>query len=54
MALPKGLACDLAYKKVTVNQIFPGSVGTDLNPADEPNADFFRELTALITVWYNQ
>ncbi|CDH22501.1 SDR family NAD(P)-dependent oxidoreductase [Xenorhabdus bovienii] len=47
VGLTKGLARDLAYKKVTVNQISPGPVDTDLNPADGPNADFFRELTAL-------
>lgn len=41
------LARDLAHKKVTVNQISPGPVDTDLSPADGPNAKFFRELTAL-------
>ena len=45
--LTKGLARDLADRAITVNQISPGPIDTDMSPADGPNADFFRALTAL-------
>lgn len=45
--LTKGLARDLASRGITVNQISPGPIDTDMGPADGPNAPFFRGLTAL-------
>lgn len=45
--LTKGLARDLAGRGITVNQVAPGPIDTDMNPADGPNADFFRSLTAI-------
>lgn len=45
--LTNGLARDLAGHGITVNQISPGPIDTDMSPANGPNADFFRRLTAL-------
>ncbi|MCC4105647.1 SDR family NAD(P)-dependent oxidoreductase [Serratia ureilytica] len=45
--LTNGLARDLANRQITVNQISPGPIDTDMSPADGPNAGFFRDLTAL-------
>ncbi|GAA2509243.1 SDR family NAD(P)-dependent oxidoreductase [Streptomyces sp. NPDC059506] len=45
--LTKGLARDLGPRGITVNQISPGPVDTDMNPADGPHAEFQRSLTAL-------
>ncbi|MCW5233808.1 3-oxoacyl-ACP reductase FabG [Verminephrobacter eiseniae] len=45
--LTKGLARDLAGRGITVNQIAPGPIDTDMNPADGPNADFIRSLTSI-------
>lgn len=46
-AMTQGLARDLAPRGITVNQISPGPVDTDMSPANGPNAPFFRELTAM-------
>lgn len=45
--LTKGLARDLASRGVTVNQVSPGPIDTDMNPASGPSADFQRSLAAL-------
>lgn len=45
--LTKGLAQDLGNRGITVNEIAPGPVDTDMNPANGPNAEMQRELTAL-------
>jgi 3-oxoacyl-[acyl-carrier protein] reductase len=43
----KGLARALGPKKITVNLVQPGPIDTDMNPADEPLADFLRSRMAL-------
>lgn len=45
--MTRGLARDLAPRGITVNQISPGPIDTDMSPADGPNASFFCGLTAL-------
>ncbi|MBW3361767.1 SDR family NAD(P)-dependent oxidoreductase [Streptomyces microflavus] len=40
--LTQGLARDLGSRGITVNQVAPGSIDTDMNPADGPGADFQR------------
>ncbi|MCW8167273.1 SDR family oxidoreductase [Verminephrobacter aporrectodeae subsp. tuberculatae] len=44
--LTKGLARDLASQGVTVNQISPGPIDTDMNPANGPTSALQRGLTA--------
>jgi len=43
----KGLARDLGPRKITVNNIQPGPVDTDMNPANGAFADTLRGLMAL-------
>ncbi|MCX5206714.1 SDR family oxidoreductase [Streptomyces sp. NBC_00237] len=43
----KGLARDLGARGITVNQINPGPIDTDMNPADGPAAEFQKGLTAV-------
>src|SRR6188474_984840 len=43
----KGLARDLGPRKITVNNIQPGPVDTDMNPANGAFADTLRDLMAL-------
>jgi|UPI0003790EC4 3-oxoacyl-[acyl-carrier protein] reductase len=43
--LTKGLARDLGRRGITVNQISPGPIDTEMNPANGPSADFQRSLT---------
>ncbi|MBU2031515.1 MAG: 3-oxoacyl-ACP reductase FabG [Alphaproteobacteria bacterium] len=45
--LTKGLARDLGPRGITVNEISPGPIDTDMNPATGPSADFQRSLTAI-------
>ncbi|REE94784.1 SDR family NAD(P)-dependent oxidoreductase [Thermomonospora umbrina] len=45
--LTKGLARDLGPRGITVNLVQPGSTDTEMNPADAPEADAERALTAL-------
>ena len=45
--LVKGLARDLGPRGITVNNVQPGPVDTDMNPADGPNADGLRSLMAI-------
>ncbi|MFB7089348.1 SDR family NAD(P)-dependent oxidoreductase [Streptomyces sp. NPDC056296] len=40
--LTLGLARDLGPRGITVNQVAPGSIDTDMNPADGPGADYQR------------
>ncbi len=43
----RGLARDLGPRGITVNNIQPGPVDTDLNPKDGPNAEGLKALMAL-------
>jgi NAD(P)-dependent dehydrogenase (short-subunit alcohol dehydrogenase family) len=43
----KGLARDLGQRGITVNNIEPGPIDTDMNPQTGKSADFQRKLTAL-------
>lgn len=45
--LTKGLARDLASRGITVNNVQPGPVDTDMNPASGDFAITTREYTAL-------
>lgn len=46
-AFSRGLARDLGARGITVNNIQPGPVDTDLNPADGPMAEGMRKLMAI-------
>ena len=43
----RGLARDLGPRGITVNNIQPGPVDTEFNPADGPNAGFLKSLMAV-------
>ena len=43
----KGAARDLGRKKITVNVVQPGHTDTEMNPADNPNAEANASTTAL-------
>lgn len=45
--LTRGWARDLGSRKITVNCIEPGPIDTQMNPADNPQADLQRQRTAL-------
>ena len=45
--LTKGLARDLGPRKITVNNVQPGPVDTDMNPADGPFAETLKGMLAL-------
>ncbi|WP_020497678.1 SDR family NAD(P)-dependent oxidoreductase [Sciscionella marina] len=45
--LTKGLARELGPRGITVNQVDPGPIDTDLNPADGPAAETVNGFTAL-------
>ncbi|NEE04425.1 SDR family NAD(P)-dependent oxidoreductase [Phytoactinopolyspora halotolerans] len=45
--LVKGLARDLGPRGITANVVHPGPTDTDMNPADGPDAEAERALTAL-------
>jgi NAD(P)-dependent dehydrogenase (short-subunit alcohol dehydrogenase family) len=45
--LSKGLARDLGGRHITANTVHPGSIDTDMNPADGPDAAEEREFIAL-------
>lgn len=47
VGLTKGLARDLGPRGITVNNVQPGPVDTDMNPADSDFADGLRGLMAL-------
>lgn len=42
--LTKGLARDLAPRKITVNNVQPGPIDTEMNPADSEAADGMRAM----------
>lgn len=46
-ALMQGFARELGPRNITVNAVHPGSIDTDMNPADGPYADFQRTLSAV-------
>ncbi|MEH7335089.1 3-oxoacyl-ACP reductase family protein [Neobacillus drentensis] len=45
--MTRGLARDLSPKGITVNNIQPGPVDTDMNPAEGSNAELLREIIAI-------
>jgi 3-oxoacyl-[acyl-carrier protein] reductase len=45
--LVRGLARDLGPRGITVNNVQPGPVDTDMNPADGPFAEFLKGLLAV-------
>lgn len=47
VGLTKGLARDLGPRGITVNNVQPGPVDTDMNPADTEFADSLRALMAI-------
>jgi 3-oxoacyl-[acyl-carrier protein] reductase len=47
VGLVKGLARDLGPRGITVNNVQPGPIDTDLNPADSEFAETLRKLMAL-------
>ncbi|TMR99318.1 SDR family NAD(P)-dependent oxidoreductase [Nonomuraea basaltis] len=47
IGLAKGLARDLGPRGITANVVNPGSTETEMNPADAPEAEEERRLTAL-------
>ena len=47
VAFTKGLARELGPKGITVNLLQPGSIDTDMNPANGPFADVLKEITAV-------
>jgi len=47
VAFTKGLARELGPKEITVNLLQPGSIDTDMNPANGPFAGLLREITAV-------
>jgi 3-oxoacyl-[acyl-carrier protein] reductase len=47
VGLVKGLARDLGPRGITVNNVQPGPIDTDMNPADSDFADMLRQVMAL-------
>lgn len=47
VGVTKGLARDLGARGITVNNIEPGPIDTDMNPASGENADYQRSLLAI-------
>ncbi|MEP6604941.1 MAG: 3-oxoacyl-ACP reductase family protein [Nitrosospira sp.] len=47
VGLVKGLARDLGTRGITINNIQPGPIDTDMNPADSDFGDMLRSLMAL-------
>jgi 3-oxoacyl-[acyl-carrier protein] reductase len=45
--LAKGMARDLGARKITVNNVQPGPIDTDMNPAEGDFADTMHGLMAL-------
>jgi len=46
----RGIARDLATRRITANVVQPGPIDTDMNPADvkkNPGADFMRSMIPL-------
>jgi 3-oxoacyl-[acyl-carrier protein] reductase len=47
LGLAQGLARDLGPRGITVNNVQPGPIDTDMNPADGPFAETLKKLMAL-------
>ncbi|NMY77020.1 3-oxoacyl-ACP reductase family protein [Pseudomonas sp. WS 5071] len=47
VGLVKGMARDLGPRAITVNNVQPGPVDTEMNPADGEGADYLKGLMAL-------
>lgn len=47
VSFTRGLARDLGPRGITVNNVQPGPIDTDLNPATGPFADFLRASLAI-------
>lgn len=47
IGLARGAAIDLAPRRITVNNIQPGPIATDMNPADGPHAGWLTNLIPL-------
>lgn len=47
VAFTKGLAREVASEGITVNLVQPGSIDTDMNPADGPYADVLKQFIAM-------
>jgi 3-oxoacyl-[acyl-carrier protein] reductase len=47
VGLVKGLSRDLGTRGITINNVQPGPVDTDMNPAESDFADMLRKLMAL-------
>jgi 3-oxoacyl-[acyl-carrier protein] reductase len=47
VGLVKGLARDLGPRGITINNVQPGPIDTDMNPANSDFADMLRNLMAL-------
>ncbi len=45
--LVQGLSRDLGPRGITINNILPGPIDTEMNPADGEHADFQRSLNAI-------
>ena len=45
--LVRGLARDLGPRGITVNNVQPGPVDTDMNPADGPMSEVMKSLMAM-------
>jgi 3-oxoacyl-[acyl-carrier protein] reductase len=45
--LTRGLARDLGLRGITVNNVQPGPVDTDMNPAEGPFAEFLKGSLAV-------
>jgi 3-oxoacyl-[acyl-carrier protein] reductase len=46
-AFTRSLARELGPKEITVNVVQPGSIDTDMNPANSPYSDMLRQFMAL-------
>jgi NAD(P)-dependent dehydrogenase (short-subunit alcohol dehydrogenase family) len=46
-AFTKGLARELGPREITVNVVQPGSIDTDMNPANGPVSEMLRPFIAL-------
>ncbi|WP_260446108.1 MULTISPECIES: SDR family oxidoreductase [unclassified Nostoc] len=46
-AITRGLARDFVPRSITVNNIQPGPIDTDINPAEAPFADTMKSMIAL-------
>jgi 3-oxoacyl-[acyl-carrier protein] reductase len=47
VGLTKGMARDLGPRRITVNNVQPGPVDTDMNPANSDVADQLKKMMAL-------